>query len=658
MTGNEDQSRYYRAWESAMKRADREGGPRRYPRRVVFRAGTIAALGGASILPALLAACSGGSSKPPAPSAATSATKPASAGGAAASPGAASGSAAGGSSAVSGDISAATNLPPLADGQFKYSRYPLVEKYNYRNLQWGGTPTQGGNLVSNPLQPPNWNILAQPSMNNYGGRLFNTLGHIVYGTGIDMEKVQLAGDLAAKWPPEATPDGMSFTYTLNQGVKFANIAPVNGREMTSADVKSSYETYAAKSIWSAKAATIDHIEAPDKYTVKFVMKEPSAYWPAFTSEATFFIFAAEALQNMDQFISQPIGTGPFILKESPQSDHFLMVRNPDYWKKDANGRQLPYIDSTRQNWITDYSVELAAYRAGQQDFTGPPNLVQLHAIVTSVPDSIIEVIPKDPAVQAALVFQMKNPIFQDVRVRRAMNMALDREAIFKTAWQGACVPAEPVPYDYQGLTEPTQLKDQGQWVKYDAAMAKKLLADAGHPNGFKTTLIYSNTLAADYLTVYQQAQGYWQQIGITVDLVVQELTTWTQTQLNKTFDGLFGITTVAGYDGDTMYQLYHTDAPLNSGSWSEPQTEDLLKQERALLDATKRQAVFKDLNAHLLDVVPAMFIGARHRTVALHPWVRGIEDHIHSWGGYWGSWQQSIAWMLPTAPNGRGGKAI
>jgi ABC-type transport system substrate-binding protein len=382
------------------------------------------------------------------------------------------------------------------------------------------------------------------------------------------------------------------------------------------------------------------------------MKEPAAYWPAYASEPTFFIFPPEMLDNMDNFNQHPVGSGPFTLKEAPPQDHFIMVRNPDYFRKG-----LPHIDSTRQNWITDYSVELAAYRSGQQDFTGPPNLKQLHAIVTSVPDSIIEVIPQDPAVQVALVFQMKNPVFQDIRVRRAMSLALDREAIIQTAWQGAAVPAEPVPFDYQGLTEPMQLKDQGQWVKYDPEQAKKLLADAGHPNGFKTSIIYPNTLAQDYLTAYQQAAAYWQKIGIQCDLVVQESTTYTTTQVGKKFDGLISNAVVAGYDGDAMYNLYHTDSPLNIGNWSNPQTESFLQQERKELDPQKRQAIFRQLNLQLLDQVPTIFMGARHRMVALHPWLRGIEDDIHSWGGYWGSWQQSIAWMLPSAPGGRGGKA-
>src|SRR5581483_4684172 len=120
---------------------------------------------------------------------------------------------------------------------------------------------------------------------------------------------------------------------------------------TSADVKTCYETYAKNSIFSAKASALDHVETPDNYTVKFVMKEPAAYWP------TFFIFPPEQLSNADQMNTNPVGSGPFTLKEAPQNDHFLMVRNPNYWKKDASGRQLPYIDSTRQNWITDYAVE-------------------------------------------------------------------------------------------------------------------------------------------------------------------------------------------------------------------------------------------------------------------------------------------------------------
>jgi hypothetical protein len=168
LTDSEDTWHLYRSVEEAMKRADREGGTRRYPRRLVLRAATLAAVGGASALPALLAACGGGSKSPTTSSKST-------------------GSAV--STSNGPDITASNNLTPIPEGQFKYSRYPLVDKYNWRYLPWGGTPTQGGNLVANPLQPPNWNPLQQISMDNYGGRLWSTLGRILYGPNVDMHRV-------------------------------------------------------------------------------------------------------------------------------------------------------------------------------------------------------------------------------------------------------------------------------------------------------------------------------------------------------------------------------------------------------------------------------------------------------------------------------------
>ena len=195
VTDSDDARQQFRSLEEAMKRADREGGPRRYPRRVVLRAATIAAVGGASALPAILAACGGGKSATTTSSKSTGST---------------------GSSSNGSDITASSNLTPIPEGQFKYSRYPLVEKYNWRNLPWGGTTTTGGNLVSNPLQPPNWNPLQQISMDNYGGRIWDTLGRILYGQNVDMHRVNLQPSLATKWPPEATPDAMNFTFRFSR----------------------------------------------------------------------------------------------------------------------------------------------------------------------------------------------------------------------------------------------------------------------------------------------------------------------------------------------------------------------------------------------------------------------------------------------------------
>src|SRR5213083_2711345 len=147
----------------------------------------------------------------------------------------------------------------------------------------------------------------------------------------------LKGDLAESWQGSA--DFRVWTFKLRQGVKWQNLAPVNGREFVAADVKYCFEAYAKEGVQSFTFQEIEGIETPDKYTVRVHLKMPNTMFPQNLAEPVSVVFPREVLEEDGDLKKRIVGTGPFILKEHTRKVRVVLVRNPDYFD---TGR--PYVD--------------------------------------------------------------------------------------------------------------------------------------------------------------------------------------------------------------------------------------------------------------------------------------------------------------------------
>src|SRR5499426_276701 len=171
----------------------------------------------------------------------------------------------------------------------------------------------------------------------------------------------LKGDLAESW--QGSPDFRVWTFKLRKGVKWQNVAPLNGRELVAADIKYCYEQYAKEGVQSFTFQEIEGIETPDKYTVRIHLKTPNVMFPQNLAEPVSIIFAREVLEEDGDLKKRMIGTGPFTLKEHTRKVKAVLARNPDYWDK---GR--PYIDEYQILSTPDAATRTAAFRTGQSDF--------------------------------------------------------------------------------------------------------------------------------------------------------------------------------------------------------------------------------------------------------------------------------------------------
>ena len=185
--------------------------------------------------------------------------------------------------------------------------------------------------------------------------------------------MSLKGDLAESWT--STPDARVWTFKLRQGVKWHNVAPLNGREFVAADVKYCLEAYAKEGAQSFTFQEVEGIETPDKHTVRIHLKTPNVLFPQNVAEPITVMFSREVLEEDGDLKKRMIGTGPFILKEHNRKVRVVLTRNPDYWDK---GR--PYVDEYVILSTPDAATRMAAFRTGQSDFIwlASPSEVETH----------------------------------------------------------------------------------------------------------------------------------------------------------------------------------------------------------------------------------------------------------------------------------------
>ncbi|MCC6236784.1 MAG: hypothetical protein IT299_04325, partial [Dehalococcoidia bacterium] len=212
----------------------------------------------------------------------------------------------------------------------------------------------GGTLLTRYLDPPHmdFNRTLSCTINSTMDYTKNKLVRAAMNPYADPYRIQIEPDLAESW--EVNADATQFTFHLRQGVKFHNVAPVNGREFTSDDVKASFERYSAggvqKDVWSVVASA----EFPDKYTAVFKLNQPVSDFPQ-SIAAWSHMDAREVIADADLLKSKAIGTGPFLQKEWVQKEKSVFVKNPDYFEKG-----LPFLDQV----ITFVQDDLTVQRAG------------------------------------------------------------------------------------------------------------------------------------------------------------------------------------------------------------------------------------------------------------------------------------------------------
>src|SRR5213593_4171134 len=246
----------------------------------------------------------------------------------------------------------------------------------------------------------------------------------------------------------------TWIFKLRQGVRFHNRPPVNGREMTAEDVKYSYELLKDKTAYATRAALVKAVHVIDKYTVKFelAMPDPKFYLNVVDSLSP-VIVPREAVEAPGGLAENPIGTGAFMLKEFAPGEGALLVRNPDYYLKDKDGRALPYVDAVRLLFTKDPATDTALFRSKQLDVMRVSTLDVLYSLMKTVPDMQLYRVPSFGWGDYGVSMALDKAPYSDARVRQALSMAINRDVVAEVINRGDAALYGPFPWGLAGYTK-------------------------------------------------------------------------------------------------------------------------------------------------------------------------------------------------------------
>jgi peptide/nickel transport system substrate-binding protein len=380
--------------------------------------------------------------------------------------------------------------------------------------------------------------------------------------------------LALSWESNETAD--VWTFKLRQDVKFHDGEPFTAKHVVYTFRRLLDPATGSPGTPSLSAIDREKVEAVDDYTVRFHLKSPVVEFPSYLVNR--FTYILREGQPPDQLRTKGIGTGPFKIQHFvPGEEPAVFVKNENYWRPD-----LPKVDVVELRSIPDPSARIAAIAAGQVHIVWDLPRIGLETLESNPKVRVIEV--RSPFVQT-LSFWTDTKPFDDVRVRQALKAVVDREAILKlvAGGHGNVAADNPVaPWIQYGLNEPAP--------KRDVAKAKKLLAEAGYPNGIDVELFTSGATPGfiELATLYQSLAA---EAGIRVKVTrTPDSEFWSNIWLKKPF-----ITSSwAGRDADAALSVpYLSDADWNETHWRNPEFDKLIHEARRTIDAAKRADLYQ-----------------------------------------------------------------
>lgn len=503
----------------------------------------------------------------------------------------------------------AASTKPEGDGRFPYNLPASTAQ-----------PKRGGTFV----QGVSWNVgPLDPAKSAAGGTIapargaYNGVVRFVTGAKAKPRQVDLEPDLGESW--EVSPDGLTYTFKLMKGVKWQNVVPVSGRPFTAEDVKFAWERYAASGAQKGYWTALDRITTNGDATVVVRLKRPSPDFLIPIASRYLTIHPRE-LVDAGTIDKQAIGTGPMLLKEATASDKAVLERNPDYFRG-----PVP-IERIEHRVMVDAQARVNAFRVGQLDHaqTAFSNLRDVDALLKTNPD--VQVTVQEPLYAPfQYTFNLENPKWQDVRVRRAIQMGIDREAIVQVVLEGAGANLTAIPWLYLFNELPTGADKLGQWWAYEPDQAKQLLQAAGVENLSFDCIWYGYSETGN-ARPNAQVVDQLRKIGVTMRAQQTEYTQFNSQWTGVTYSDVADGWSSNGFTGDTFFleQLHSTSPNNRSRGLKDPQIDAWAEQQSSELNASARREIWRKIWDRVQDQVWRVDKPSGKGYEVLQPWVRNM----------------------------------
>jgi peptide/nickel transport system substrate-binding protein len=491
-----------------------------------------------------------------------------------------------------------------------------------------GTPKPGGILrIAEASDIDSLDPLSGAAFNLHRrvGIVYSRLITLKTGPDIDYGEQVLEPDLAESW--EISDDGLTYTFHLRQGVTWHDVPPVNGRPFVANDVVATLNLVKEEGFQRYMLENVTSVEAADDHTVVLTLSQPFAPLINFMANHHMWILPEEATDGRIDRTQQAIGTGPFVLTKRTRNVETTYEKNPNYYRE---GR--PYLDGVQMLVIPDQQAKIAAIRAGELDVSNTGLSPQeADALRRTNPDVVLQE-EVGSGLNQLYVNQTRAP-FDKLQVRQAINHAIDRESLGEAIYGGGLYSGPVAP----ALGDWSLSQDElAEYQEYDPDQSKELLAEAGFPNGFSTTLMVTPGYGEQTIRMAEWIVQDLAEVGIDATIETVEYATY----IGSKWPGLdynmgIGPQTPFMEVDEWLRGQFHTEGARNWWGVSDPELDAMLEEQTTILDQDERNEFNKDVQRYIFEnVLDPVQVWTPPSLTPEQGWVKGWNS-LASYGYPW-----------------------
>ncbi len=456
----------------------------------------------------------------------------------------------------------------------------------------------------------------------------------------------MTGSLAESWE---TPDDKTIVLNIRKGVQWHDKAPMDGRELTAQDIEYNFHRITGMGSGFTEhsgftshlhAVPLESITATDASTVVFKLKEPSlGALIGVLDDSMAWMYPPEVIKEHGDVTDwrNLVGTGPFMLTDYVEGSSITWSKNPDYWGYDEKYPQnrLPYVDEIRAPIMPEPATYLAALRSGKVDYVGSVGAANIRSVDQA--ESLKKTNPEiviwrtTGASTTSTGLNVNMPPFNDIRVRKAMQMALDLETINAIYFRGY---GDMTPHGQVGNAVIGYFIPFEQWpeevkegYRYDPEGAEALLDAAGYPrlaDGIRFKTLFTESARYD-LTFRELLASYWRDIGVDVEIQVYESAERAAIRKARTFEMIYHEMAYGSLANPlSPPDRFLSYRPYNSVAAEDPAYDAMFEAAAAASTIEEQQRLVKELDMYAIERHWAVWGGMSPIFEATQPWLAGF----------------------------------
>ena len=442
------------------------------------------------------------------------------------------------------------------------------------------------------------------------------------------------GGIAASW---SQPDPLTIILHIREGVNWHNKAPMNGRELTADDVVYDFHrvmgwggglTEPSPFAYLLKNVAFESITATDEYTVEFKLKEISlAALAGILDGSVSWIYPPDVIEEDGDATDwrRLVGTGPMMLTDWTEGSSITWEKSPDYWGYDEKypDNRLPYIDKLRALVIPEVATRVAALRSAKVDYLDALRSIDTVANLRETNPELV-IWPYYNRSENSFGLNVNNPPFDDLRVRQAMQMALDLETMNDGYFKGY---GETTPQGHISRSIKSaapQFEDWPEEVKinftYNKEGARQLLADAGYPDGFETTLVHNSERDLNWVEL---AATYWSAIGVDVDIKPAPRAQFAALRRDHDFEMISNELAFLTNPFLIMSARYQSTSPGNTAAVADPVYDAMIEVAKVATTIEEQDRLAGEMDMYAISRFWAIWGPVSPQFRVTQPWIKG-----------------------------------